>query len=382
MTNSRRDFLKTVGAAGAALGLAGCTTATTQPANQDQLTAEIQQDSALPEFTWDMATSWPTSLDTIFGGAQIFAERLAALTGGRFRVNPRAAGEIAPGLEVLNVVSEGAVPIGHTASYYYVGRSPVTAFGTSLPFGLNAQQQNAWLYDGGGLALLQQVYAEKFNVIQFPAGNTGVQMGGWFRREIDTVADLQGLKMRIPGLGAAVMARLGVNTQTIPGGEIFQALQTGTIDAAEWVGPYDDQKLGLNEAAQFYYFPGWWEPGPTLEVEINLDQWNSLPDLYKEAVKSAAVEANMGMLSRYDARNGAALQALVDAGVQLRPYSDEILTAAEEAAFALYEETAAADADYKAVYDQWLPFRNSVQAWNDYNEGSFMRYIHTKLQSV
>jgi TRAP-type mannitol/chloroaromatic compound transport system substrate-binding protein len=379
---NRREFMQNLAirtTAATALGVAvGCASqqAGTPVASTPQA---IAQDSSLPELTWDMPTSWPTSLDTIFGGAQAFADAVKAMTGGRFTISPRAAGEVAPGTEVLNVVQEGAFPIGHTASYYYIGKSPITAFGTALPFGLNAQQQNAWLYEGGGLPLLQETYGRLFNVIQFPAGNTGVQMGGWFRKEINTVADLQGLKMRIPGLGGQVMAKLGVTVQTLPGGEIFQALQTGAIDAAEWVGPYDDEKLGLNKAAQFYYYPGWWEPGPSLEVEINLDEWNNLPVIYQEIVKSAAYVANLTMLARYDARNYQALQSLLSQGVQLRPYSQEILEAAEQTAFALYDELAANDADFKTIYDAWKIFRDGIYAWHNINEGSVSRYVNSKL---
>jgi TRAP-type mannitol/chloroaromatic compound transport system substrate-binding protein len=257
----------------------------------------------------------------------------------------------------------------------------VTAFGTALPFGLNAQQQNAWLYEGGGLQLLQEAYARLFNVIQFPAGNTGVQMGGWFRKEINTVADLQGLKMRIPGLGGQVMTKLGVVVQTLPGGEIFQALQTGAIDAAEWVGPYDDEKLGLQDAAEFYYAPGWWEPGPTLEVEVNLDEWNNLPAFYQEVIKTAAYEANATMLARYDARNNEALGRLVAAGVQLRSYSQEILEAAEAAAFELYDELAGSNTDFAAIYEPWRAFRDGIYAWHNVNEGGMSRYTNLKLGS-
>ena len=377
---NRREFLQTMAtrtAAATAFGLAaGC--AAQEAGVAPQAPEAVAQDSSLPELTWEMPTSWPTALDTIFGGATSFADAVSAMTGGKFKINPRAAGEVAPGLEVLNVVQEGAFPIGHTASYYYVGKSPVTAFGTALPFGLNAQQQNAWLYDGGGLKLMQDAYAKLFNVIQFPAGNTGVQMGGWFRKEINTVADLQGLKMRIPGLGGQVMTRLGVNVQTLPGGEIFQALQTGAIDAAEWVGPYDDEKLGLHKAADFYYYPGWWEPGPTLEVQINLDEWNKLPAVYQEILKSASYVANLTMLARYDSRNNVALQSLLGQGVQLRPYSQEILEAAEKASFELYDELAAKDADFKTVYEEWKKFREGIYAWNNINEGGFSRYINSK----
>lgn len=334
----------------------------------------------LPNLNWQMATSWPVALDTIFGGAQILADRVAALTGGKFKITPRAAGEIAPPLEVLNVVSQGAVPCGHTAGYYYVGKSPAAAFSTSVPFGLTAQQQNAWLYEADGLQKLQDLYARKFGVIQFPAGNTGAQMGGWFRKEILKVSDLQGLKMRIPGLGGQVMAKLGVTVQTLPGGEIFQALQTGAIDAAEWVGPYDDEKLGLHKVAKYYYYPGWWEPGPTLELQINLKEWQKLPPLYQEAVQTAAFEANMIMLARYDARNNEALQRLVKGGVILRPYSNEILAAAEQASFDLFNEFAAKDADFKGIFTDWQRFRDRVYAWHNINEGSLNRYSYAKLK--
>lgn len=348
--------------------------ATTAPVNTVAAPTVVGQ--AQPSFDWQMATSWPVALDTIFGGAQIFAERVAAMTNGKFKITPRAAGELAPGTQVLDVVSQGAVPCGHTASYYYVGKSPITAFGTSLPFGLTAQQNNAWFYDGGGLKMLQDLYAKKFNVIQFPAGNTGAQMGGWFRKEINTPADLQGLKMRIPGLGGQVMSKLGVTVQVLAGGEIFQALQTGAVDAAEWVGPYDDEKLGFYKVAQYYYYPGWWEPGPSLEVQINLEEWNKLPADYQEVVKTAAAQANVEMLARYDARNQAALQSLLKQGVQLRPYSKEILDAAQNAANELFADFSSKDPDFKAVFDNWAPFRDNVRAWNKINEASFTNFVY------
>ncbi|MBE9138976.1 TRAP transporter substrate-binding protein [Nodosilinea sp. LEGE 07088] len=368
----RRNLVKT-----AAYGTAAAATASlTACAQGSDPAVDGASDSELPRIDWQMATSWPAALDVILGGAQTFADRVSAMSGGRFTISPRSAGEIAPPLEVLNVVSQGAVPCGHTASYYYIGKSPVMGFGASLPFGLTPQQQNAWLYDGGGLAKLQEFYAGQFNVIQFPAGNTGAQMGGWFRREISSISDLAGLKMRIPGLGGQVMSQLGVTVQTLPGGEIFQALQTGAIDAAEWVGPYDDEKLGLNRVAQYYYYPGWWEPGSTLEVQINLDEWNKLPEVYQAIVKTAAFEANLEMLSRYETRNNAALQRLVEGGVELREYSAEILTAAQEVTFDLYDEFAASDADFKAIYDDWRGFRDRIYAWNQLNQSAFERFVY------
>ena len=383
----RREFLEMAakGALGAtALGLVGCggdAAPATQAPQADVVPDEVlvdavQNDSALPEITWEVATSWPLSLDTIFGGAETFAQRVTRLTQGKFNITARAAGELVPGLEVLNAVEAGSVPVGHTASYYYIGKSPVTAFGTALPFGLTARQQNAWWYEGGGMELMQEVYAEKFGVIQFLAGNTGAQMGGWFNKEINSPADLQGLKMRIPGLGGQVMNKLGVTVQVIAGGEIFQALQTGAVDAAEWVGPYDDLKLGFQTVTKYYYYPGWWEPGPSLEVQINLQEWNNLPEVYQEIIKTCAYEANMTMLSRYDAKNYDALQTLLtESEVEMRPFSDEVLKACEDAAFALYDEFSASDSDFSAIFKDWLKFRDGIQAWHGLNETRYMNYM-------
>ncbi|MGB7445166.1 MAG: TRAP transporter substrate-binding protein [Coleofasciculaceae cyanobacterium] len=361
----RRLFLgnAAIGAA-SAVSLASCRPTSTGPATQAD---------SLPNFRWRMTTSWPKSLDTIFGGAETVCKRVGEMTNGRFTITPYAAGEIVGGLEVLDAVQQGTVECGHTASYYYIGKNPALAFGTSMPFGLNAQQQNAWLYHGGGLEAMQKVYAD-FNVINFPAGNTGVQMGGWFKREIKSVSDLQGLKMRIPGLGGQVMSRLGVNAQNLPGGEIFLALERGAIDATEWVGPYDDEKLGLNKAAQFYYYPGWWEPGPTLEVQVNKSAWDKLPQEYQEIFKTAAIEANLNMLSQYEALNREALPRLVASGTKLTPYSQEILQAAQKASFELYEENAGKDSSFKEVYEQWKQFREQIYQWSSLNELSFANF--------
>ena len=384
----RREFLGLASKAalvGGAVAITGCNTgggATATPAaagNGQEAAAAVANDSSLPTVEWQMATSWPQALDTIYGGAITVAERVAAMTGGKFKITPRTAGELAPGLQVLDVVSQGAVPIGHTASYYYVGKSNVMAFGTSLPFGLNAQQQNAWLYQGGGLDLLQPFYKDKFNVIQFPAGNTGAQMGGWWKKEINSLNDLKGRKMRIPGLGGKVMDKLGVTVQVLPGGEIFQALQTGAIDGAEWVGPYDDLKLSFNKAAKYYYFPGWWEPGPTLEIQVNLDEWNKLPQEYQEILKTAAYEANMNMLATYDAKNISALQDLIDGGTELRRYPEDVMSAAQDAAFELYNEYAAADPDFKSIFEQWSKFRDGIFQWNSLNEGGFTQFAYSKF---
>ncbi len=326
--------------------------------------------SSLPTVRWKMATSWPTSLDILYGSAETLAKRVSEMSGGRFTIDPFAAGEIVPGLQVMDAVQGGTVECGHTAGYYYIGKNPALAFRTGVPFGLNAQQQNAWLYEGGGMEATNKIYSD-FNIIAFPAGNTGVQMGGWFKEEINSVEDLQGIKMRIPSLGGKVMSRLGANVQVLPGGEIFLALERGAIDAAEWVGPYDDEKLGLQDAAPYYYYPSWWEPGASFDLQINRNAWDKLPSEYKEIVKTAAYESNMLCLARYDARNPQALQRLVDGGTQLRKYSQEILSAAKKEAFDLYEENASNDASFKEIYEQWKQFREQIYRWHSINEFGF-----------
>lgn len=375
----RRRFLGYGAYAAGAVGLAACTNnavdddrESAAAGGESDVAQEAQGDASLPELEWEMPTSWPLGLDTIFGGAEVFAERVSAMTGGRFAITPRAGGELVPPLEVLNAVESGGAPIGHTASYYYTGRSPVMGFGTTLPFGLTARQQNAWLYEGGGLDMLQEYYRDNFNVIQFPAGNTGVQMGGWFKRELNGVNDLRGLTFRIPGLGGEVLSRLGVTVQVLPGGEIFQALDTGAIDAAEWVGPYDDEKLGLQNAAGFYYYPGWWEPGPSLEVQISLDEWNELPSIYQEIVRTAAHQANETMMARYDVLNPEALQRLIDGGTQLRRYPDDVLQAAEEASFEIYDEFSQSDTDFAAIFESWDAYRQRAQGWFSVGELSML----------
>ena len=377
----RRDFLKkagmTVAAGGLLAAVAACgddepaetTPAPAAPAADDTTTTaaeavEVVMTEGGPEIEWEMGTSWPLSLDTIYGGAQDFAERVSAMTGGRFNITPRAAGELVPGLEVLQNVQQKAIPAGHTASYYYVGLSPATAFNTALPFGLTYRQQNAWMYEGGGLQLMQDFYADRFDVINFPAGNTGVQMGGWFNKEINSKADLEGLRMRIPGLGGRVMERLGVTVQVLPGGEIFQALQTGAIDATEWVGPYDDTTMGFHDVSTYYYYPGWWEPGPELDVFIPLSEWNELPEEYQVIVEAAAYGANATMMARYDAKNPVALQTILESDIELRPFPEDVMQASQDAAFELFDEIAGEDSDFASIFAEWRSFREGITRWH------------------
>lgn len=333
---------------------------------------QVMAGSALPLVRWRMATSWPHSLDTIFGGAETISRRVREMSDGRFLIQPFAAGELVPGLEVLEAVQNGSVDCGHTASYYYLGKNPALAFGTAVPFGLTAQQQNAWLAEGGGLDLINRVYAD-FGVRSFAAGNTGAQMGGWFKRRLEGLDGLRGLKMRIPGLGGKVMAALGVNVQVLPGGEIFLALDRGAIDAAEWTGPYDDEKLGLNKAARYYYYPGWWEPGPTLSALVNLQAWRRLPAEYRAMFEVACQEANGLMLSRYEALNATVLQRLIKGGTELEFYGEAILKAARSASDQILADSAS-DRTFRQIYDQWQGFRRDLFAWNRVNEFSYTRF--------
>ncbi|MGA1263715.1 MAG: TRAP transporter substrate-binding protein [Prochlorothrix sp.] len=369
----RRQLLgyTAAGTATAALAACGQSNPTAAPSSEAGSSGGT---GSLPKLKWQMATSWPVSLDALQGSALHIAERVAAMSDGQFEIEVFAGGEIVPGLQVLDAVQSGTVQCGHSPTYYYVGKNSALAFGTAVPFGLNAQQQNAWLYHGGGIEAMNEILKD-FNTIAFPAGNTGTQMGGWFKREIKTFADLQGLKMRIPGLGGQVLTRLGVNAQVLPGGEVFLALERGAIDAAEWVGPYDDEKLGLQKAAPYYYAPGWWEPGATLDLMINLDAWNKLPPVYQEILRVAAAEANQYCLSLYDARNPAALKRLIDSGTQLRTFSPEILQACQKEAFALYAEMGAENPVFQTVFEQWQQFRQDIYQWHQVGELSFGSFV-------
>ncbi len=363
--SNRRSFLRSAAIGGAGLAT-GC-------ASADDSGSAAPAVHTAPRVRWRLASSYPRSLDTIYGAAEVLANRLEGLTDGRFTVRVYPAGELVPYDQVLDAVQKGTVPCGHSASYYFIGKNPALAFDTCVPFGLTARQQNAWLYHGGGLELLRNLFAD-FNILNFPGGNTGVQMGGWFRKEIHRVEDLQGLKMRIPGLGGRVMDRLGVTVQLLAGGEIYQALERGTIDAAEWVGPYDDEKLSFHKVADYYYYPGWWEPGPELVFYVNRDAWEDLPATYREAFEAAAAEANIDMLASYDAKNPAAFNRLLAAGVRMRRFSEEIMTAAQREAFTIFEELAADDPEYRAVYESWKKTRDEAYRWFGISERSFSSF--------
>ena len=319
---------------------------------------------------WRLISSFPRSLDTIFGAADVFAQRVRAITEGKFDIRVYPAGEIVPYDQVLESVQKGAVQMGHSASYYFKGKNPALPFDCSVPFGLTARQQTAWMMHGGGLDLMRSLFAD-FNIINFAGGNTGIQMGGWFRKEINSMSDLRGLKMRIPGLGGEVMDRMGVGVEQIAGGEVYPALERGAIDAAEWVGPYDDEKLGFHKVAQYYYYPGWWEPGPALTFYINQDAWNELPLVYQEAISTASAAATLSMQSSYDAKNPAAFARLIEAGVQVRPFPSDLMEAAERHAFDIMEQEAAADATYREVYEAFKAFREQSYRWFSASEATY-----------
>ena len=323
-----------------------------------------------PELKWRLTSSFPKSLDTIYGAAEVFAKAVSDMTDGKWQIQVFAAGEIVPGLQAADAVTNGTVECCHTASYYYVGKDPSFAFGTAIPFGLNSRLQDAWLFEGGGQDLLNAFYA-KYNIYSLPCGNTGCQMGGWFRKEIKTVADMQGLKMRIGGFGGKVLTKLGVVPQQIAGGDIYPALEKGTIDAAEWVGPYDDEKLGFYKVAPYYYYPGFWEGGPTLHVFVNTAKWAELPKAYQAIAANAAHHGNTYMQARYDAVNPGAIRKLAAAGAQLRAYSPEIMDAAYKAANEVYAETSADNPEFKTLYESLKPFRDDGFLWWQVAEYSF-----------
>ncbi|MDQ0347945.1 TRAP transporter substrate-binding protein [Ancylobacter vacuolatus] len=328
----------------------------------------------LPTLRWRLTSSYPKSLDTIYGAATLLSKYVGEATDGRFTIDVFAAGEIVPGLQALDAVQNRTVEVSQTALYYYIGKNPAFAPFTTLPFGLNARMQTAWLYHGGGNAL-QNAFLAKSNVIGFAGGNTGAQMGGWFRKEIKSVADLKGLKMRIPGIAGQVLARLGLVPQNLAGGDIYAALEKGTIDAAEFVGPVDDEKLGFVRVAPYYYYPGWWEGGPTIHFIANLQAWNELPRPYRAAFEAASAYANSDMLAKYDARNPAALRRLVAGGAQLRPFPPEVMDAAYKENIALMAEISAKNPEFKTIYDSMLAFRNEEYLWWQVGEYPYDGYM-------
>jgi len=357
----RRKFLRSAGVGAAATAV---TSAVAAPA--------IAQ--SMPELNWRLTSSFPKSLDTLYGGAERIAKIVAEATDNKFQIRTFAAGEIVPGLQVVDAIQNGTVEIGQTASYYFFGKDPTFALGTVVPFGLNTRQMNAWLIEGGGDQLLNDFY-KGYNIYGIPCGNTTAQMGGWFRKEINTVEDLKGLKMRIAGLAGEVMTKLGVVPQQLAGGDIYPALEKGTVDAAEWVGPYDDQKLGFAKIAPNYYYPGWWEGNAAFHLFVGLDKWNSLPKHYQSILRAACADTNTWTAAKYDTDNPKALRTLIASGAKLLPFSAAILEASFKAANDVYAELNAKNATFKKVYESMMAFRKEEVLWFRVAENTFDNFM-------
>ena len=353
----RRSFLKKAAAGVAAGTVAAPAIAQSQPTIQ-----------------WRLAASWPKSLDTLFGGAELVAKRVGEITDGKFQIRAFAAGEIVPALQVLDAVQAGTVELGHTAPYYYFGKDAAFALGTAVCFGMNTRQQNAWWHFGGGEQAMAPLFSD-YGCKAILAGNTGCQMGGWYRKEIKSLADLKGMKMRIGGMAGLVLAKLGVVPQLIGGPDIYPALEKGTIDAAEWVGPYDDEKLGFNKIAQYYYSPGYWEGGPMLMTLVNEKKWNELPKSYQAALTAACGEANQWMPAKYDAQNPEAMKRLIASGTKLRRFPTPVLEAAEKASYELYEELKQKSKHWARIYPEWLKFRDEQFQWFRVAESTYDNYV-------
>lgn len=349
----RRALLTTLGASAAGCGLKR------EPEAPNVLTS--------PSIRWRLASSFPSAVDTLWGAATQLAARVSELTEGRFQIQAFQAGELVPALQVFDAVSTGSVEAGHTASHYYGGKNSALGFDTGLPFGLNSRQQIAWLNDAGGRELINEVLAD-FSIRSFSGGCTGAQAGGWFKRRISSLDDLKGLKFRMPGIGGEVLSRMGASIQVTPSAEIYLALETGAIDGCEFVGPYDDEKLGFYKAAKYYTFPGWHEPGPTSTFYVNESAWQKLPRHYQIAFEVAAAEASADMLSKYDAKNAQALKRLLEKGVTLVHYPEDVLTTARRIAFGYYDELSGQNPAFRKIYSAWKDTRAETGAWLELSE--------------
>ena len=356
----RRKFLQNA-------GIAGILAAGAAPAVHAQ---------SAPTIRWRLASSFPKALDTIYGAAETFSKAVSEATGGKFTISVHAGGELMPAFGVVDGVQQGTVECAHTAPYYFFGKDDTFAIDCAIPFGLNSRQMTAWMYEGNGMKLLREFYAG-YNIVNFPMGNTGAQKGGWYRKEIKSLADIKGLKMRIGGFGGKVLSAIGGVPQNIPGGEIYQALEKGTIDATEWVGPYDDEKLGFVKVAKHYYYPGWWEGGPQLSLYVNQKAYDALPADYKAILASAASHAHIVMQAKYDAKNPAALKRLVSAGAKLHQFDKSIMMAAYQAAMALYDDLSTKNPAWKKVYTDYAAFRDEQHLWFRFTEAGFDNFMQS-----
>ena len=354
----RRSFVR-------GAGLAGVLAAGVAPAVHAQ--ASIR---------WRLTSSFPKSLDTLFGVNDVFAKAVKDMTGGKFQITTHAPGELVPAFGTVDALQNGTIEAANTAPYYYFGKDETFALGCAIPFGLNSRQMTAWMYEGNGLTLMRDFY-RNYNIINFPMGNTGAQMGGWFRKEINSLAEFKGTKFRVGGFAGKVVERIGGVPQNIPGGEIYQALEKGTIDAAEWVGPYDDQKLGFVKVAKNYAYPGWWEGGPQLDLHINVKAWDSLSSEYKAIVEAAAAYAHTDMQAKYDGKNAAALKQLVSQGAKLFPFPKDLMDAAFKESMALYDEIGTKNPNWKKIYADYSAFRRDANLWFRFTEARFDNYMQS-----
>lgn len=361
--NQRREFLKKAGVGMVAGGALSAST--------------IANAQSLPVIKWRLASSFGKSLDTIYGAAENMSEFVSVATGGKFQIKVFPGGEIVPPFGVLDATKDGTVEICHTANYYYVGKDPAFALDCAVPFGMNNRMMDAWIRHGNGMKLLREFFAT-YGVVNFPCGNTGTQMGGFYRKEINKPADIKGLKTRIAGINGDVWKKLGAEPQQLPGGEIYTALERGTIDAAEWVGPYDDKKLGLYKVAKNYYYPGWWEYGPQLSVLINSKAFDSLPKEYKAILEIAIANSHIDMIAKYDAKNPIALKEMVAEGVKLKQFSKELMDVFYKTTMEVYKELDEKSPAWKTIFADYWKFRNSEIEWFRLAEGSAASYIYSR----
>lgn len=326
---------------------------------------------------WRLASSFPKTLDTIFGAADTFAAKVKEMSGGKFEISVHPAGELMPAFGVVDGVQQGNVECAHTAPYYFFGKDDTFAMDCTIPFGLNSRQMNAWFYDGNGLTLFREFY-KNYNIVNFPMGNTGAQMGGWYRKDVKSLADIKGLKMRIGGFGGKVLERIGGVPQNIPGGEIYQALEKGTIDATEWVGPYDDQKLGFQKVAKNYMYPAWWEGGPQLVLYVNDKAYEGLSAENKAIIQAASTYAHVEMQAKYDSRNPKAIKELIAEGVKLQQMPKDIMDAAFKASEELYAELSEKNANWKKIYADFAIARRDMNQWFRVTEFGFDSYMQSQ----
>lgn len=367
----RRDFVRKLGIGATALGVGGILSACGK-GKEEEKTSVAAPAVAKKNYEWKMVTTWPKNFPGLGTGANFLAQLITDMSGGELTVKVYGAGELVPPFESFDAVSKGTAQMGHGAAYYWKGKAPAAQFFAAVPFGLTAQEMNGWLYHGGGMELWKEIYAQ-FGLVPTAAGNTGVQMAGWFNREIKSVDDLKGLKMRIPGLGGEVLKLAGGTPVSLPGGEIFTALQSGAIDATEWVGPYNDLAFGFYKAAKYYYYPGWHEPGTTLECFVNQKALEALPKHLQTMVINACRVANQDMLADYTARNNAALAKLTsEHGVQLKQLPDDALSTLKTLSDQVLGDAAAGDPMTQKVFDSFRTFRDQAIAWHNVSERAYL----------